>query len=353
MTMMAAGRGTETGLSRRGFARLAAAGAGALALGKPALAQSVSIRLLLDWRFEGLAALFLAAQEKGYFGAEGLDVVIEPGMGSRLVPARIAAGEFDAGVGDVNALARLRDAKPGHDLKAVMMIHDRPPFAIIGRRSRGITESPGSLEGRKLGAPATDAAFAQWPLFKAQNRIDDSRIKLETIGFAVREPMLASGEVDGIFGFGPSALAILKARGVPADDIVVLTMADHGLALYGNAVMVSPQLAAERPGTVRGLVRALVRGAREVSAHPDAAVQMLARRNDAVQPDVEHERLTATLGQNVVTPYVREHGLGGVDPARWEQALDQLAMVQPLRDRAKAGDAFTAAFLPAKEERLF
>lgn len=351
--MAAAGRGTGTGLSRRSFGRLAAAGAGVLALGRPALAQSVPIRLLLDWRIEGLAALFLTAQEKGFFGAEGLDVVIEPGAGSRLVPARIAAGEFDAGFGDVNALVRLRDGRPGYDLKAVMMVHDRPPFAIIGRRSRGITDNPASLEGRKLGAPAADASFAQWPLFKTLSRIDDSRIRLENVGFAVREPMLASGEVDGIFGFGPSAAAVLAARGVPADDIVVLTMAEHGLALYGNAVMVAPKLAADQPGAVRGLVRALIRGVREVSAHPDAAVQMLGRRSDAAQPEVERQRLSAMLQQNVLTPQVREQGLGGVDAARWQQALDQLAMVQPLRDRAKAGEAFTAAFLPAKEERLF
>ena len=100
-------------------------------------------------------------------------------------------------------------------------------------------------------------------------------------------------------------------------------------------------------------MRALIRGVREVSNHQDAAVQMLARRADASQPDVERERLVAILQQNVLTPYVREHGLGGIDAARWEQGLDQLAMVQPLRDRAKAGEAFTAAFLPAKDERLF
>lgn len=351
--MALASQGLGTVPTRRGFCRMAAAGAGLLALGAPSHAQTAApLKLLLPWRLEGLAAPFLAAQEKGYFGAEGLDVVIEPGTGSRLVPGRIAAGEFDAGFGDINALVRLRDSKPGFDLKAVMIMHDRPPYAIIGRRSRGITESPASLEGRKLGAPATDASFAQWPLFKTLNRIDDSRIRLETVGFAVREPMLASGEVDGIFGYGPSSLASLKARGVPADDIVVLTMADHGLSLYGNAVMVSPKFA-EQPGSVRGLVRALIRGLREVSNHQDAAVQMLARRADASQPDVERERLAAILQQNVLTPYVREHGLGGINSARWEQTLDQLAMVQPLRDRAKAGEAFTAAFLPAKDERLF
>lgn len=348
-----AGRVNRRGVSRRGLMGLALAGGGLLTCGRPALAQTIPIKLLLGWRLEGLSALFLVAQEKGHFGAEGLDVVIEPGSGSRLVPGRIAAGEFDAGYGDVNALVRLRDSRPSLDLKAVMMIQDRAPFALIGRRSRGIGDTPTSLEGRKLGAPATDAAFAQWPLLKTLNRIDDSRIKLDAIGFAVREPMLAAGEVDGIFGFGPSVLPGLKARGVPAEDIVTLAMADHGLVLYGNALMVSPKFAAEQPGAVRGLVRALIRSLREVAADPDFAAQLVARRTDIPQPEVERERLFQSLQQTVLTPAAREHGLGSVDPARWAQAIYQLDMVQPLKDKAKAGEAFTAAFLPAKEDRLF
>lgn len=348
-----AGRRDRRGVSRRGVLGLALAGAGLLTCGRPALAQSVPIRLLLGWRLEGLSALFLVAQEKGHFGVEGLDVLIEPGTGSQLVPGRIAAGEFDAGYGDVNALVRLRDAKPGLELKAVMMIQDRAPFAVIGRRSRGITEAPASLEGRRLGATATDAAFAQWPLFRTLNRIDDSRTRLDTIGFAVREPMLAAGEVDGIFGFGPSVLPGLKARGVPAEDIVTLAMADHGLALYGNALMVAPKLAAEQPGAVRGLVRALIRSLRDVAADPDFAAQSVARRADIAQPAVERERLSQSLAQTVFTPAAREHGLGAIDPARWAQAIYQLDMAQPLKDKAKAGEAFTSAFLPAREERLF
>lgn len=340
--------------TRRNVVRLALSLAGAATFARPALAQSrAPVKLLLGWRMEGLAALFLVAQDKGFFGAEGVDVVVEPGMGSRLVAGRIAAGEGDAGFGDVNALIRLRDGKPGLDLKAVMMVQDRAGFAIIGRRSRGITDLPRSLEGRRLGAPAADAAFAQWPLFKALTGIDESRIRIETIGFAVREPMLASGEVDAVFGFGPAVLAGMKARGVPADDLVVLNMADHGLTLYGNAVMVSPKLAADEPETVRSLLRALVRSVREVAAEPDLGLQAIARRADIARPELDREHLVETLRQTVLTPFAREHGIGGIDAARWGEAVYQLDRGQALRDKAKAGESFTAAFLPARDARLF
>lgn len=338
-------------LSRRAF--IAWAGAAASGLASREVRAAAPIRFLLDWRIEGPTALLLAAQEKGHFRDEGLEVRFETVNGSRQAPAQLASGDFEAGFGDINALIRFRDANAGQDPKAVMIVHDRAPFAIIGRRSRGITPLPASLEGRRLGAPAGDAAFAQWPIFSKLNRIDEGKVKLENIGFAVREPMLGSGEVDGFFGYGPSSLPSLKARGVPADDLVEMSMADHGLLLYGHAVMVSAKFAASEPDAVRGLLRAILRGIRDVAADPEFGVQLIVRRAENAQPAVERERLVLTLEQNVLTPHVRQHGIGAVDPVRWGQALDQLALAQPFKDRGRAADSFTDAYLPAMDERLF
>lgn len=342
-------------LSRRGLVRaLAAAALGAALFGMPSQAQAqTAVRLTLDWRFEGVAAFFLMAQEKGYFKAEGLDVTIETGNGSREIVPRIASGAYDAGFGDVNALIRFRDENPALDLKAVMMIYDKPAFSIIGRKSRGVTADVKSLEGKKFGAPAADSAFAQWPTFKAVNTLDDSKMRMENIGFPVREPMLASGEVDAVFGFASSSYINLKARGVPVDDIVVLLMADYGLELYGNVVMVSPKFMAEKPEAVRGLLRAITRGVKDTVADPDLGAQLVVKRNDVARPEVELERLRMTIEQNVMTPWVKANGFGGIDRARWNRALEQIGLAYSFKDKAKAGDAFTDAFLPGSAERVF
>lgn len=311
------------------------------------------VRFTLDWRFEGPAALFLMAQEKGYFKDEGLDVTIDAGASSREAIPRVAAGEYEAGFGDVNTLIRYRDENPGVDVKAVMMVYDKPPFAIVGRKSRGIGNDVKTLEGRKLGAPALDASFAQWPLFRAVNKIDDSKIRLENIGFPVREPMLAAGEIDGAFGFAHTAAISLKARGVPADDIVTLSMSDHGLELYGSAVLVSPKFLAEKPEAARGLLRAIVKGIKDAAADPELGAKLVVQRNDLARADVEAERLRVVLAQNVLTPWVEANGLGGVDPVRWARALDQLTITAPFRDREKAGAAFSDSYLPPLAERRF
>ncbi|MEZ0169119.1 ABC transporter substrate-binding protein [Microvirga sp. TS319] len=326
--------------------------AGAAVLFGTVVAQAQTpVRFSLDWRWEGPAAPFAVALDKGYFKAEGLDVTIDPGAGSREPISRIASGTYDAGLGDVNSLVRFRDENPGMDIKAVMMMYDRPPFAIIGRKSRGITKDVSSLQGKTFGAPAADGAFAQWPIFKAVNSIDDSSMKFENVGFPVREPMLAQGEVDAVFGFAMSSYINLKSRGVPADDIIVLLMSDYGVDLYGNAIIVSDKFAKEKPEAVKGLLRAIMKGVHDTIKDPASAVDSVIRRNDVAKKDVELERLKMVLEQNMITPWVKENGFGGIDQERFARALDQIGLTFSYKKKPTVESVFTDEFLPAADQR--
>ncbi len=315
-----------------------------------ALAQT-PVKVTLDWRYEGPAAPFTVALDKGYFKAEGLDVVIDTGNGSRESIPRVAAGTYDIGTGDVNSLIRFRDENPSIDVKAVMMIYDAPPFAIVGRKGKGITADPKSLVGKKFGAPAADGAYAQWPIFKSVNKLDNSTMKFENVGFPVREPMLASGEVDAVFGFSFSVYLNLKSRGVPVDDIVVILMRDHGVDLYGNVLMVSPKFAAEKPEAVKGFIKALIKGTRDTVADPAAATATIIKRNDVAKQDVEKERLDLALAQNIVTPWVKTNGYGGIDKARFAKSIDQIGLTFTFKAKPKVEDIFTEAFLPPPADR--
>ena len=46
--------------------------------------------------------------------------------------------------------------------------------------------------------------------------------------------------------------------GVPVDDIVVMLMADHGVNLYCNRIILNPQFAADKPDALKGFLRAFL-----------------------------------------------------------------------------------------------
>jgi NitT/TauT family transport system substrate-binding protein len=322
----------------------------AIAFAAVSAAAQTPIKFSLDFKFEGPSAPFVVALDRGYFKAEGLDVTIDTAAGSLEPITRVASGTYDMGFGDINSLIKFRDQNPTAPIKAVFMVYNRPPFSIVSRKSRGVVR-PKDLEGHKLGAPAADGAFAQWKIFVQANGIDASKVTIENVGFPVREPMLAAGQVDAITGFSFSSYINLKDRGVQVDDIVVMLMADYGVNLYGNSIIVNPRFAAAHPDAVKGFLRALLKGLKDTVKDPATAVDSVIKRNDVAKKDVELERLNMALNANILTPEVMRDGFGGVEPARLDKSIDQIALTYDFRAKPKGADIFDASFLPSAEDR--
>lgn len=299
----------------------------------------------LDWKFEGPSAPYFAAIDNGHFADAGLDVEISAGQGSLDAIPKVATGAFPVGFADINSLIKFLDQNPGAPVTAVMMIYDKPPFAVVGRKSQGVM-APKDLEGRVLGAPPPDGAWAQFPAFATANGLDVSKITVEPVGFPTREPMLAEGKVDAVTGFSFSSFLNLVRLGVPEDDISTILMADHGLALYGNAIIVNTEFAAANPDMVKGFLAAVADGWKDAIADPDAAISSLVERNPAADAALEKRRLMLAVDANVMTDYVKANGLGGVDADRMAKALEQLAETYEFQGEPDASLYFTGAYLP-------
>src|SRR5438105_13312999 len=104
----------------RHIAMLAGATLTALAA-HPASAQT-DLKFALDWKFEGPAAPYFVAIDKGYYKSEGLNVTIDTGPGSVAGIARVAAGTYPMGFFDINSLVKFHDQNPDTKLQAVMLM---------------------------------------------------------------------------------------------------------------------------------------------------------------------------------------------------------------------------------------
>ena len=326
------------------FRHATAAFSSALLLGAAAHAET-DMPFALDWKFEGPAAPYFVAIDKGHFAAEGLAVEISEGAGSLDAIPKVATGAFPVGFADINSLMKFLDQNPGAPVIAVMMIYDKPPFAMVGRKSLGI-EAPGDISGKVLGAPPPDGAWAQFPIFAAENGIDMGTVTVEPVGFPVREPMLAEGQVAAITGFSFSSTLNLKRLGIPVDDITTILMADHGVALYGNAVIANTDFAAANPELLTGFLRAVAMGWKDAVADPDTAIASLIERNPAADAELETERLAMAVTDNVMTDWVKANGMGGIDADRMARAIEQTKSVYTFTNAPDAALYFDPSFLP-------
>lgn len=313
------------------------------------LAQT-AVKFSLDSKFEGPAALFFLPLDRGYYKAENLDVTIDPAANALEPITRVASGSHDLGFADINSLIKFRDQNPSSGLKAIFMVYNKPAYSIVARKSRGVS-TPRDLEGKKLGAPAADTAFAQWKMFVKANDIDASKVAIDNVGIPVREPMLAAGQVDAIIGLSFSSFVNLKDRGVPLDDIVVMLMADHGVDLYGNVIIVNQKFASENPAAVAGFLRAFLKGLKAAVKDPASAIEAMSKHNETVKKNVELERLRMAIRDNIMTPEVKANGFGGVETARLAHAIDQIALTYGFKTKPKADDVFDDSFLPPANNR--
>lgn len=332
-------------VARRDFLLCAAFGLLATTCAFPTAANAATrLRFTLDKRMDGAAAAFALAASRGLYRAEDLDVATTAANSSAEAIARLAKGDTDIALADFNDLIRYRDNGNGVPLKAVFILHNENGYAIIARRSRGV-DGITDLQGKTLGVAEGDLAIRMWPAIAKRVGFDASKVKLEKIGAAVREPMLSAGQVDAVSGMSYVSALNVRDRGVPRSDLVVIRFADFGDQSYGRALMVNPAFAAANPDAVAAFIRAVVQGIRLTIQDPARATDEVLTQMDGGLRELELERIRTVLRENIVTREVRRDGVGGISRERFDASLEQIADDFKFRNRPKLEDVFEGAFL--------
>jgi NitT/TauT family transport system substrate-binding protein len=311
----------------------------------------VAIQLSLDRPIDASAAPFVLAAANGSFGSEGLSVNTNIASGSSDGIARVAAGTSDFALVDVNELIRFRDKPGAPPIKAVFVLFNKAPYAIIARKSRGI-RALSDIEGKTLGVAEGDLSIRLWPALALQNGIKIASVKQSKISAAVREPMLSAGQIDAVTGFSYLSGVTMRDRGIPAGDLAVLRFADYGCEAYGFALIVNPAFAAAQPEAVKGFLRAVIAGTHLAIKDPGHAADEVVSRMDGGSRDLELERLRTVLRDNILTGEVKRNGIGGIDAARFDRSIGQIAEGFKFHKRPAAGDIFDDSFLPPPGGRV-
>ena len=335
-------------MRKRQFLKTAAATLLATSALTSAHAQATPLKFQLDWRFEGPAALFVHPEQKGYFKNVGLDVNVEAASGAGAIQ-RVASGTHDLGFADLAALMEFHANNTDAPIKpvAIMVIYNTTPASVMALKKSGITKAA-DLTGKKLGAPIFDAGRRTFPLFAQANGVGE--VQWTTMDPPLRETMLVRGDLDAVTGYTFTSLLNLEARGVKREDVVVLPYATHGVQLYGNVIIASPKLIAEKPEAVRAFLKAFAKGAKEAIAHPEAAIASMKAKDGLVNAPLEVKRLKLTIETAIDSEGARKEGFGQLNPARLQLMADQVAKAYATKHPIPVQAVWNGSFLPSAAE---
>ena len=312
-----------------------------------ALAETASVKIMMDWVIGSTHAPFFIARDREYFKANGVNVeTIDAGKGATNVAVAVAGGAYQFGWVDLPSMIRFNAQNPASQLIAVYMSFDETPSCIVTLQSSRI-KTPKDLDGKRLaGGPGTAIHDTISVLLEAAGA-QDVRITWVAVSPQLFSPMLKRGEVDGIGAFDNAQVPALIGLGFKREEIGLIKYADFGADLYGLALVTTKNFADENPNTVRGVVAAVNRGTKDAIAAPEAALALMSKLDPMMNSDVERVRLEIALG-HTNTPYVAAHGLSSVTPERLKKTIDSIVTAYKLPVSPAPASVYTDKFLPPK-----
>lgn len=316
-----------------------------------AFAQETTIKFTLGWKTQGSDAAFFYAKDNGFFKEEGLNVVIDQGEGSGATVTRVMSGAYDAGFGDMNAIIQNASTRPADAPVMVYMIWNQPPFAIVAKKSGGI-KTIKDFETHTLGGAQGTPTTRLLPVFARRNGLDNDKIKISNMAPNLQEPMLIKGDIDGALVFNiTSYFNLVLNRQDPDKDFNWFSFGDYGLDLYSNGMMVSKKLLASNPKAVAGLVRAVNKAVIAVAKDQNAGMKATVAYDNMINAAVEKRRLQFSYEKLIVSPEMKDIGVGDVKDDRMARAIGIVVEGYQLARAPTPAEVFSREFLPPRAQR--
>lgn len=198
------------------------------------------------------SALLYVALKNGYFREEGLDVTCRLFSSGKAALDAVREGKADlATVADLPIMSAVME---GARISVVASISESfRENAIVARKDRGI-QSPGDLQGKRIGVPPGTAPDFFLDAFLIFNRIPLEKIKQIPLSGDRISQALENGDVDAVAVWKPLVLKLQDRWGANA-------YIDYGRTLYHMVWnLAGPEdFMKGHPEAVKKILRALIR----------------------------------------------------------------------------------------------
>jgi NitT/TauT family transport system substrate-binding protein len=290
-----------------------------------------SVTVALAWTHQAQFAGLYAADQKGYYAAEGLAVTFVEGGPSVDPIATVGSGkaQFGDNAGDVLLVSRAA----GKPVKAIAVIYRRSARVYVSLASSGITR-PQDMAGKTISLNASGRA----PFEAMMNRVGIQPNQYTLVNSTSDLAPFYSGQVQVRAVYLTNEVLTMQAAGYALN---IIYPDDYGIHNYGDVLMATDELIASQPDLVLRFLRASLKGWTYAVENPGETGAMVQKYNPQADPKLQVGQMTASL------PLINtgEDHIGWMKPETWagmEKLLtDQGVITAPL----DVTSAYTMQFL--------
>ncbi|SFE80404.1 ABC transporter substrate-binding protein [Roseivivax sediminis] len=273
---------SQTRLTRRSLLAAGSAGLGALALGRPAHAQT-SVAFQLSWLHSVQFAGSYIAQENGAWAERGLDVQLLQGGPNAPVEPPVISGTALMGISGVDYTAPA--VNEGAPFKIIFVAMQKNPF-VVASLSGAPIERPQDLVGKRIGM-----ALANMPVLQALCTLNDVNIdEIELVPTQYTATPLLSGDVDCLLCWETDLPVAMIIQGA---EPVTMLLADYGYELHSQCYIATEESIANRRDELRALLEGEIAGWTAYREDTDAAAELTVNKFPDLGLDLETQKLQA------------------------------------------------------------
>jgi NitT/TauT family transport system substrate-binding protein len=277
------------------------------------------------WKLKGEYAPLFVALDKGYYAAEGLDIVLAEGSGAETVVKMIGVATDKIAYGPATVVPEA--VEKGLPVQVVAVYQPEVPIALVSFPEIPL-KTPKDLEGRTLGLSIGETFANLLQPFAKINKFDLSKVNTVQMNSSARASQFMARKIDVTSLYLSNELPLFERRaGVKLN---VLKIADFGLKVLGAAFLVNADYANSNPGIIKRLLRGTAAGyedaKRDYKGAADIMAKYMALRTDH---DILQQQVKATMES---TPDPGGRPIGWQSDEAWKSNLKLFREVNLIKE---------------------
>ena len=251
---------------------------------------------------------YYAAQMKGYFQQQGLEVELRHGENSGRVIPEVLEGRAQYGVSPTTVLLERLKGAP---LVAVAAVFQHSPFALATKQGAGYSTLD-SLAGKRVALNSKERFPEVYAMFAAEGmRSGTFEIVPDVVGVSEVE----TGAAEAMIAFVTDGPYFYRLAGRP---LLLIRPVDYGVDFYGDLLFTTEAEANDQPERVAAMGRAVVAGWQYAVEHPEEMIHWILANQPARPARITEDFLRFEAAETLKLINASLVAIGHMNPGRWK-----------------------------------